>query len=62
MAKRKPRVDWVVLDANDQTLKCQRCGETRPLIKMLPAVIRDFARKTKAFSVLHEDCKPKEKP
>lgn len=52
--KKKTRADWVVLDGNDQTIKCQRCGESRPLI--LPATVSDFVRKTKAFSVLHEDC------
>lgn len=61
MPKKKPRADWVILDANDQTLKCTRCGETRPLGKFIPAPITTFIRRTKAFEVLHEDCKPKEK-
>jgi len=62
MPKRKPRADWVVLDAKEQVIRCDRCGETRPLNKFIPAEVRVFVRRTQAFSALHEDCPPKEKP
>ncbi len=61
MARRKPRVDWVILDANKQVIECLRCGETRPLSKFIPASVTQFVKKSRAFEVLHEDCKPKEK-
>lgn len=49
--------DWVVVDANDQTLKCLRCAATHPL--GLPKDVREFVKDATAFGVLHRNCQEK---
>lgn len=50
-------MDWIVIDGNDQMHKCLRCGAQEP-VKM-PAPVKAFLLRGKAFIEEHKDCKPK---
>lgn len=51
--------NWVVADAKEQVMRCDRCGDIQPM-KILEGIRLDFAAKImKAFAELHEDCVPK---
>jgi hypothetical protein len=55
--KSKLRTSWVVLDGKDNTFKCLRCGETRPL--GLPKEVRQLAKESEGFAMIHQFCKEK---
>ena len=60
MAKKiKPSTDHLVYDFKTKAFSCVRCGNSYP-IKM-PIEVSLFAKKSKAFTVLHIDCMEQKK-
>lgn len=51
------KIDWVVIDAAKQVMRCDRCGETEPLSIIMGKRVELATGYMKAFIKVHLDCK-----
>lgn len=52
----KGGADHVVIDANDNTMKCLNCGDSQPT--KLPDLVTLFVARMRAFEKMHRHCRP----
>lgn len=51
------KTPWIVIDAKDQVMRCQRCQETEPLSTINYREVRFACGIMNAFVEAHKECK-----
>ena len=55
MSRKNERARWVVIDANTQTFRCERCKAESPMPNNI--LVNDFVKIGDQFKEKHLDCK-----
>lgn len=53
----RKKFDWVVIDIEDQVLRCERCKETESLSIIIGKSVGLASGYMRAFITAHKDCK-----